>query len=182
MRRSHAILSRGPTVTYRLPSLFPRLGHQQEDAACQEVQTGKHAVGHVRAIVARFTGSDASLPDLMIVACVVILFAGRLRFSDLTQVSVQHDLLVISETRMTLEIPRSKTDQEGLGHTISITRTRGSACPVALLERLLTLGAYIRAPASPQRTLAPPLRRIKKTAHGHAIQHITGTASSPTPA
>ena len=78
---------------------------------------------HVRTLAARSAGPAASLPDLMFVACIVIMFAGFLRFNDLTQVSVKHDLLVITATLMTLEIPKSKTDQEGRGSTARIART-----------------------------------------------------------
>ena len=110
---------------------------------------------HVRALVTRFAGPDALLPDLMIVVCVVIMFTGFLRFSDIVQVSVRQDLLVISPTHMTLDIPKSKTDQEGLGHTTRIARIGGPVCPVALTERLLTLGAYIRIPRSPAEDVGP---------------------------
>ena len=49
---------------------------------------------HVRTLVAHFAGPDASLPDLMIVACVIIMFAGFLRLNDLAKVSVRHVLLI----------------------------------------------------------------------------------------
>ena len=73
----------------------------------KKLQRGSMQPDHVRALVARFAGPDASLPDLMIVACIVIMFTGFLRFSDIAQVSVRHDLLVISPTHMTLDIPKS---------------------------------------------------------------------------
>jgi len=136
---------------------------------------------HIRSLVARFAGADASLPDLMIVVCVVIMFAGFLRFSDIAQVSVRHDLLVLAKTHMLLAIPKSKTDQAGQGHTTRIARIGGPTCPVALTERLLTLGAYRRTPISATEDVGPLLRRVKKTAHGHALQRTSGTTKSPIP-
>ena len=146
-----------------------------------KLKRGSMQPEHIRSLVARFAGADASLPDLMIVVCIVIMFAGFLRFSDLAQVSVRHDLLVLAETHMSLVIPKSKTDQTGLGHTTRIARIGGPTCPVALTERLLTLGAYRRVPTSPAEDVGPLLRRVKKTAHGHALQRTSGTTKSPIP-
>lgn len=147
----------------------------------RKLKRGSMQPEHVCALVARFAGPYALLPDLMIVVCIVIMFAGFLRFSDLTQVSVKHDMLVITATHMTLEIPKSKTDQEGRGFTARIARIGGPVCPVALTERLLTLGAYARNPRSPAEDVGPLLRRVKRTASGYALQHVTGSASTPIP-
>lgn len=147
----------------------------------RKLNRGSMQPEHVRTLVARFASPDAPLPDLMIIACIVIMFAGFLRFSDIAQVSVQHDMLVITATHMTLVIPKSKTDQEGRGFTARIARIGGPACAVALTERLLTLGAYVRSPRSPTEDVGPLLRRVKRTGRGHALQYVTSSAGTPIP-
>lgn len=147
----------------------------------KKLKRGSMHPEHVRALASRFACEDATLPDLMMVTSISIMFAGFLRFSDLAQVSVRSDLLTICASHMTVEIPKSKTDQEGRGHTVRIARVGGPACPVALTERLLTLGGYARNPGSPAEDVGPLLRRVKTTAAGYALQQITGTASAPVP-
>lgn len=71
---------------------------------------------HVLKLVHLFTGLDASLPNLMMVTSITLMFAGLLRFNDLAQISVKHDLLVMSDPHLAITLPRSKTDQEGNGH------------------------------------------------------------------
>ena len=147
----------------------------------RKLNRGSMQPEHIRAIALRFAGPDALLPDLMMVVSIAIMFAGFLRFSDLAQISVQHDKLVIGDTHMAFEIPRSKTDQVGKGHTLRIARVGGPACPVGLTERLLTLGAYTRVPGPSAEEVGPLLRRVKISAHGHALQQITGAAGSRIP-
>ena len=137
--------------------------------------------GHVRAIALHFAGVKASLPDLMMSASIAIMFAGFLRFSDLAQISVRHDLLETCVTHMTIVLPKSKTDQEGKGHILRIARVGGPACPVSLTERLLALGRYARVPRSASEDVGPLLRRVKSTARGHVLQQITSTTGAPIP-
>ncbi|GIL70415.1 hypothetical protein Vretimale_3551 [Volvox reticuliferus] len=134
---------------------------------------------HVRSLAEHFAGPAASLPDLMMVTAISVMFAGFLRFNDLAQVSVRHDLLVVSESHMAITLPKSKTDQEGVGHVVRIARVGGPACPVGLTERLLSLGKYNRVPRFPGEDVGPLLRRVKFTPRGHELQHVTGTARSP---
>ncbi|EFJ47705.1 hypothetical protein VOLCADRAFT_91740 [Volvox carteri f. nagariensis] len=90
---------------------------------------------HVRMLATHFAGPDASLPDLMMVAAISVMFAGFLRFNDLAQISVKYDLLTLHDTHMAITPPRSETDQEGKGQTVRIARVGGVACPVGLTER-----------------------------------------------
>ncbi|EFJ39999.1 hypothetical protein VOLCADRAFT_100250 [Volvox carteri f. nagariensis] len=95
---------------------------------------------HVRMLAAHFAGPDASLPDLMRVAAISVMFAGFLRSNDLAHISLKHDLLTLHDTHMAITLPRSKMDQEGKEQTVQITCMRGVAWPVGLTERLLALG------------------------------------------
>ncbi|EFJ40564.1 hypothetical protein VOLCADRAFT_108091 [Volvox carteri f. nagariensis] len=136
---------------------------------------------HVRMLAAHFAGPDASLPDLMMVAAISVMFAGFLRFNDLAHISVKSDLLTLHDTHMAITLPRSKTDQEGKGQTIRIARVGGVACPVGLTERLLALGNYVRVPSSPVEDVGPLLRRVKATQQGQQLQQRTGSVQSPIP-
>ena len=121
---------------------------------------------HVCVLVTRFASPDASSPDLFDRGVFSHLVCGFfLSSSDLAHVSVRHKPTVISATHMTSDIPKSKLDQEGLGHTTRIARNGGPACSILLTERPLTLGAYIRTPRSPVEDVGPfPLQKIG----GHA--------------
>ncbi|EFJ44018.1 hypothetical protein VOLCADRAFT_106548 [Volvox carteri f. nagariensis] len=118
---------------------------------------------HVRMLAAHFAGPDASLPDLMMVAAISVMFAGFLRFNDLAHISVKSDLLTLHDTHMAITLPRSKTDQEGKGQTIRIARVGGVACPF------------------PRGGCGPLLRRVKATQQGHQLQQRTGSVQSPIP-
>jgi integrase len=82
-----------------------------------------------------------SAKDLRDAAILLIGFAGAFRRSELAAMDCQR--IEISERGAIIQIPRSKTDQEGRGRTIRIPRTPGPLCPVAALERWLLKAAII---------------------------------------
>ncbi|SOD25357.1 Site-specific recombinase XerD [Variovorax sp. YR752] len=78
-------------------------------------------------------------------ALLLIGFAGALRRSEL--VAIQCTDITRFEAGMEINLPRSKTDQEGVGRTVWIPHAKDSErCPVAALEQWLTLSSIDRGP------------------------------------
>lgn len=76
------------------------------------------------------------------VAMLLLGFAAALRRSELVAVRLEH--LHEEASGYLLEIPRSKTDQEGEGAIVPISATGGPLCPVAALRRWLKRGRVRR--------------------------------------
>jgi integrase len=78
-------------------------------------------------------------------ALLLIGFAGALRRSEL--VAIQCSDITRFEAGMEINLPRSKTDQEGMGRTVWIPHAKDAErCPVAALEQWLTLSGIGRGP------------------------------------
>ncbi|PNW81631.1 hypothetical protein CHLRE_06g253975v5 [Chlamydomonas reinhardtii] len=146
----------------------------------QARERGAFSADNVARFVAAHGGPGASLIDLMYCTCVSVMFHGFLRWSDMAEVSVHADLLVLTDTHAELFIPRSKTDQLWQGAWVPLARTGGPACPVALIERLLAAGAYQRSPSFDGEDVGPLLRAVTATRSGHRLQQLmTGTTQAP---
>jgi integrase len=76
-----------------------------------------------------------SAKDLRDASILLVGFAGAFRRSELAAMEYQH--IEISEHGAVIQIPRSKTDQEGRGRTIRIARTPGALCAISALQRWL---------------------------------------------
>ena len=78
-------------------------------------------------------------------AMLQIGFFGAFRRSEL--VKIHFEDLSLSDEGLTILIPRSKTDQEGLGENVCIPYMQGELCPVKILARWLLAadmaGCYI---------------------------------------
>jgi integrase len=85
-----------------------------------------------------------STKDLRDAAILLVGFASAFRRSELAAMDCQH--IEIGERGAVVQIPRSKTDQEGRGRTILIPRTPGPLCPVAALQRWLVKSAITEGP------------------------------------
>jgi integrase len=88
-----------------------------------------------------------SAKDIRDAAILLVGFAGAFRRSELAAMDYQQ--IEIGNDCAAIQIPRSKTDQEGHGRTIRITRTPGALCPIAalqawLLEACITEGPVFR--------------------------------------
>jgi integrase len=68
-------------------------------------------------------------------ALLLVGFAGAFRRSELAQMRREH--LRFSEDGVTINIPRSKTDQNAMGRQVVIPRGEGALCAVAALEAWL---------------------------------------------
>ncbi|MGJ7558425.1 hypothetical protein ACSFBI_30940 [Variovorax sp. RB3P1] len=78
-------------------------------------------------------------------AFLLIGFAGALRLSEL--VAIQCADITRFEAGMEVNLPRSKTDQEGVGRTVWIPHAKDSQrCRVAALEQWLALSVIDRGP------------------------------------
>jgi integrase len=88
--------------------------------------------GELAAII-RSLGQSAK--DIRDAAILLIGFAGAFRRSELVAIDCKH--IGPCERGVLIRIPRSKTDQEGQGRTVSIPRVPGVMCPVAALDRWL---------------------------------------------
>jgi integrase len=85
-----------------------------------------------------------SAKDTRDAAILLVGFAGAFRRSELVAMDYQH--LEIGERGALIQIPRSKTDQEGRGRTILIARTPGALCPVAALHKWLFKAGITEGP------------------------------------
>jgi integrase len=81
-------------------------------------------VRDLSAIVATLAQSAKELRDA---AILLIGFSGAFRRSELAEMDYQQ--IEMAEDGALIQIPRSKTDQEGRGRTIPIARAPGALCP-----------------------------------------------------
>lgn len=78
-------------------------------------------------------------------ALLLIGFAGALRRSEL--VAIQCEDITRFEHGIEINLPRSKTDQEGVGRTVWIPHAKDSErCPVAAFDNWLTISGIDRGP------------------------------------
>jgi len=85
-----------------------------------------------------------SAKDLRDAAILLVGFAGAFRRSELA--AMEYELIEIGEHGAVIQIPRSKTDQEGRGRTILIGRAPGALCPVAALQGWLLKAGIAEGP------------------------------------
>jgi len=71
-------------------------------------------------------------------ALLLIGFTGAFRRSELALMKLGD--LTFTENGVTIEVPKSKTDQEGLGRKVAIPYARGELCPVIALKKWLDVG------------------------------------------
>jgi len=91
----------------------------------------------LKAIVQDAKKSD-TLASIRLAAACLLSFAGFLRFDELA--NVRPCDLTIGQSHITIQIPRSKTDQLRQGRELAIARTFSDTCPVAMLECYIQRG------------------------------------------
>jgi ribonuclease HI len=141
----------------------------------------------IRRLVAHFIHPACDLRDRMHVTCLVLAYAGFLRYDDLAKVLVHEDLLRFTATHMEIFIFSSKTDQQFAGSWVVVAREPGSPyCPVRLVEDLLAAGGYVSCPErAPGQDLGPLLRAVgrRRARDGsRRLQRVTRPLSDPIPA
>ena len=127
----------------------------------------------LRAIVASLGQSTKDVRDA---AILLIGFAGAFRRSEL--ISLDCNDIEIGNPGAAIVLRRSKTDQNGRGRAVSISRVPGPLCPIAALERWLLVSHISEGPifrpvtksgtVMPKRISPETIARILKT-HVHAI-------------
>lgn len=95
----------------------------------------------LRAIIASLGQSTKDIRDA---AILLIGFAGAFRRSEL--VAIDCTDVDFRETGAAVILRRSKTDQAGQGRRVSISRVHGLMCPVAALERWLSVSQINEGP------------------------------------
>jgi len=88
--------------------------------------------------VVRDAKETNTLSSLRLAAICLISFAGFLRFDELA--NIRPCDLEISKDHLTIQIPRSKTDQLRQGNEVVVARTSSETCPVAMLETYIQRG------------------------------------------
>ncbi len=101
---------------------------------------------------------NATLFDLRTLFVILTSYAGFLRFDDIS--SVRRKDCTFTSDRLTIHLEKSKTDQYRQGSEVTIARTYGPMCPVAVAER------YFSALGDPPNSLMPVLRRLSKSKQG----------------
>lgn len=95
----------------------------------------------IRQILTAWADPHASLHHLMKATAITTCFVAFLRADSLLTLQWK-DVRFVGQSHMELFLERSKTDQYREGAWTLVTRIGGPFCPVALVERLITLGQY----------------------------------------
>ena len=92
-------------------------------------------------------GSDASILDIRFLFICLISFAGMLRCDEVIAIRMRD--ISIFHDHMSVFIPRRKNDIYRQGHTVFISRTGNSTCPVAMSERYIRMLGIHDKPSHP---------------------------------
>lgn len=145
----------------------------------------------VRALVDFHLRPGCLLRVRMVVTCLVLAYAGQLRFDDLSHVMVHHDLMRFFPDRVELYLWRAKNDQYAVGAWVTIAAVGGPYCPVGLLHALLSAGGYKTSPAEvltsdgsfrDAEDVGPLLRAVKSVAGQQVLSQVASPLQAFIPA
>ena len=80
------------------------------------------------------------LPIRKNISVALLLLAGFFRFSELAGLTIKD--IAISDSHLTIQVTRSKTDQYRKGDKVVITRSDKVTCPAVNLERYMFVSKY----------------------------------------
>lgn len=140
----HRLDTRHPAIADVLSGISRELGGRGQPKRAISVE-------ELRAMLRRLPATVSGIRDR---AILLIGFAGAFRRSELTALDIGD--LNISSRGVAITVRRSKTDQQGLGATIGIPRSRKATCPVAALEIWL---------AQDRITAGPVFRPVSRHSH-----------------
>jgi integrase len=123
-------------------------------------------------IIGSLGGSSKDIRDA---AILLIGFAGAFRRSAL--VAIDRGDVQIHETGAAIILRRSKTDQLGVGRTVSIPRVQGRLCPVTALQKCVHLGnrRWAAVQARDERRKGSPTENLRRRRCGnHQNTHSGG--------
>lgn len=140
---------------------------------------------HLHTMAAKHLHEGCDLRTRMHFTCLVVSYAGFLRYDDLCKILVHQELLQIFPTHMSIFLYHSKTDKWWDGAWVHVARLPPPClCPVSLVETLLDLGGYRTEPVEDDygRELdLGPLMRGTSSMFGHKsrLAQVTSPLSSP---
>ena len=117
-------------------------------------------------VIVRSLGN--STKDIRDAALLLVGFAGAFRRSEVSAIDCSN--VEISDTGVRIVLPRSKTDQSGPGRTVFVRRVGGTICPVAALERWLSVARISNGPVF--RRIARGGRVISIRISSAAVAHL----------
>ncbi len=141
----------GHRVDTRHPAIADVLSGIRRELGSRANSKNAISVEELRQMLRKLPNSITGTRDR---AILLIGFAGAFRRSELA--ALDRSDLGINSRGVAILVRRSKTDQQGLGATIGIPRSRKATCPVAALETWLAAAAI---------TAGPVFRPVSK--HGH---------------
>lgn len=130
----HRVDTRHPAIADVLSGIGRQLGSRPD-------RKNAISVDELRQMLRKLPDSIAGARDR---AILLIGFAGAFRRSELASLNL--DDLTFNSRGAAIMVRRSKTDQQGLGATIGIPRSRKATCPVAALETWLAAGRIVAGP------------------------------------
>ena len=84
---------------------------------------------------------SGSLADLRLATACVIGYAAFLRFIELVHIKAED--IKIEEGFMSIQIPRSKTDQLRKGNEVVVSWMESKLCPVSIIERYMARAGIV---------------------------------------
>lgn len=93
----------------------------------------------VEMLAALVQSSDGSLADLRLIAMAILAFAAFLRCDELVKLRCCD--VLFNPSGLSINLPRSKTDQYREGSSVLIAPSGTSTCPVAMLKQYCTKAA-----------------------------------------
>ena len=112
----------------------------------------------LKELVEKVGGARASLVDVRGLCICLLGYAGFLRHDEI--VKLQFSDILFKQGHVELTIRSSKTDKYRDGDTVVIARTGSPACPVAMLDRYITM---VKEPAGSSKQLFRPINAKSQT-------------------
>ena len=121
------------------------------------------------------------LPIRRNISVALLLFAGFFRFSELADLTLKD--ITISDSHLTIQVTRSKTDQYRKGDEVVIIRSDKVTCPVVNLERYMLLANIDTSKASSDYLFKPLVKvrsgfklieKVKPLSYTRARESVVG--------
>ena len=150
------------------PTSHPMVRTMQESAHCikerPKVKKEPATPQLLQKMASTLHQESASLLDIRTVTICLLAFSGFFRFNEIAK--IRSSDLQFSSTDVRIRVRQSKTDQYRDGNEVVIAKTKSNTCPVAMLERYMTMANF---------TLAGEnwlLRPLTATKHGHRLKQV----------
>ena len=147
-----------------------KLAYEGASRLCEGVCAKKDPipVELIKEVVETFWTGNINLMDMRFVSVCLIAFAGFLRIDELLNTQLKN--VAFSAGQIEIHLPRSKTDQQGKGHSDIIAETGSQFCPVNHIKVFLEK-AKLDIVKDKEAFLIP---RLFKTKRGHTASKTKG--------